>query len=172
MMPRRISVVPPWMVSLGAIMVAKASCSASVARFMTSGSRNAERSRTRPGSFCSQMVPRSLTIEPFDHRLLAGLQHAGDRHRHAPQRVQLRDQPAEPFGAAQVGLRSERADQFEQHVEGFEETLRSAALVGEFAGRLFPRAVDLAHDVVVGHERILEHDLVEIVLSRSSGRSD
>src|ERR1043166_3584671 len=64
MMPRRTSVVPPCSVSLGAIVVANASCSSKVTRFVVSGSTKAASSRTRAGSFCSQMVPRSLTIEP------------------------------------------------------------------------------------------------------------
>ena len=80
-------------------------------------------------------------------------------------RVQLRDQPAEPFGAAQIGLGAERADQLDQHVEGFEKPLRPAALVGKLAGGLLPRAVDLAQHMIVGHECVVEHDLVEIVLA-------
>ena len=172
MMPRRISVVPPWMVSLGAIMVAKASCSSSVARLLDLGLEEGGELAHAVGQFLLPDRAEVLDDRAFDHRLLAGLQHAGDRHRHAPQRVQLRDQPAEPFGAAQIGLGAERADQLDQHVEGLEEALRPAALVGELAGRLLPGAVDLAEHVIVGHEGVVEHDLVEVVLAGHLDRSD
>ena len=172
MMPRRISVVPPWMVSLGATVVAKASCS-SRRRAV------ADLRREEGGEFAHAvrqlLLPDGAEVlhdRAFHHRLLAGLQHAGDRDRHAPQRVQLRDQPAEPFGAAQIGLGAERADQLDQHIEGFEETLRPAALVGEFAGRLLPGAVDLAQHMIVRHEGVVEHDLVEVVLAGHLDRSD
>src|ERR1700683_3719660 len=90
----------------------------------------------------------------LDYRLLARLQHAGDRNRHAAQGVELRDQPAEPLGAAHIRLRSHRADQFEHDVKCVEKPLRSAPLVGEFAGRLLPGAADLATEVVVGAARV------------------
>jgi hypothetical protein len=48
MMPRRTSVVPPWMVSLGAIVI--------------SGSRNAANSRTRPGSASVLAHDRSHSV--------------------------------------------------------------------------------------------------------------
>ena len=165
MMPRRISVVPPWMVSLGATLNAKASCSSSVTRLPTSGSRKAVRSRTRSGSFCSHERSEVLDDRSLHHRLLAGLQHAGDRHRHAPQCVQLRHQPPKSFCAAQIGIGAERAHHFGQHEISFEEPLGPAALIGKLAGRLFPGAIDLSKRVVVGDESIIEHDLVEIVLA-------
>ena len=102
----------------------------------------------------------------FDHRLLAGLQHARDRHRHPPHGVQLRHQPADAFGAAGVGLVADRANQFGQHVIGFQESLRPAALIGELGGGLLPGAVDFAEHVIVGHEGVREHHLVEFGLGR------
>src|ERR1700738_347032 len=63
MIPRSTSVVPPWSVSLGAIVVAKASCSSNVTRLVVSGSTKAESSRTRAGSFCSHIAPRSFTLD-------------------------------------------------------------------------------------------------------------
>ena len=67
----------------------------------------------------------------LDHRLLAGMQHAGDRDRHAPHGVELRDQPADAFGAARIRMGTDRADQLGQHVIGFEETLGTRTLIGE-----------------------------------------
>ncbi len=47
MMPRSTSVVPPWIVSFGAIVVANASCSSNAMRLaVSSGSTNAAISRT------------------------------------------------------------------------------------------------------------------------------
>ena len=52
-----------------------------------------------------------------------------------------------------------------QQREGATEALGSAPLEGQFAGHLVPAVADLADDAVVRHERVLEHDLVEIVLA-------
>ena len=71
-----------------------------------------------------------------------------------------------PSAPRMSGFAAQHAHQLGQHVVGFQEPLRPAALVGEFRGRLLPRAVHFAQHVVVGHERVLEHHLVEIVLSR------
>ena len=172
MMPRRISVVPPWMVSLGATFRAKASCSSSVTRLLASGLEKRAEFAHALGQFLLPDGADVLDDGGFDHRLLAGLQHAGDRHRHAPQRVQLRHQPAEAFGAAQIGIGAERAHQFGEHVEGLQEAFRPAALIGELAGRLLPGAVDLAEHVIVGNEGVVEHDLVEVVLAGHLDRSD
>src|SRR5262249_46657481 len=49
-------------------------------------------------------------------------------------------------------------------VEGFEETFRSTAFIGELAGCLFPRPVNFSHHVVVGNKGVVEHYLVEIML--------
>ena len=106
-----------------------------------------------------------LDDRALHHRLLTGLQHACDRYRHAPQGMKLRDQAAEALGAAQIGFRPQRADKLRQDVERIKEPFRSTALVCELAGRLFPGAIDLTQHVIVGHERIGEHHLVETGLS-------
>src|SRR5262245_62598427 len=43
-----------------------------------------------------------------------------------------------------------------------EEALGPAAFVGKLAGGLLPRQVELAQRVVLGDERVVEHDLVEL----------
>ena len=166
MMPRSTSVVPPWMVSLGAMTVAKASCSSKLARLASSSvSAKAASSRTRAGQLLLPDGAEVLDDGAFHHRLLAGLQHAVHRDGHAPQRVQLRDEAAQTFGRAQVGIGAEDAHETDQRVEGFEEALGPAALVGQFAGGLLPGAVDLAQHMIVGNEGIGEDDLVEVVLA-------
>ena len=127
MMPRSTSVVPPWMVSLGAIMVAKRSCSSSVARLPSVSSMKARELAHAVRQLLLPDRAHVLHDRAFDHRLLAGLQHAVHRDRHAPQRVQLRDQPAEPLGAAHIRLVAQRAHQLDQHIERLEETLRPAS---------------------------------------------
>src|SRR5262249_226305 len=69
------------------------------------------------------------------------------------------------FGAAGVGLGTNSTDQFKHKVERFEETLWPAALVSQFAGGLFPGAVDLAQYVVIGNESLLKHNFIEVVLT-------
>ena len=101
----------------------------------------------------------------FHHRLLAGVQHAGDRDRHAPHGVELRHQPADAFGAARIRIGADRADQLGQHVIGLEEALGAGTLIGELARRLLPGAVDLAEHVILRHEEVGEDDLVELVLA-------
>ena len=133
MMPRRISVVPPWMVSLGAISVANASCCSKVARLAASSS--AERGQIA-GPVRQLLLPDGADVLDdgcFHHRLLAGVQHARHRHRHAPQRMHLRHQPPEAFGAADVGLLAQHPHQLGQHVVGLQEPLRAAALIGKLA---------------------------------------
>ena len=164
-MPRSTSVVPPWMVSLGAIMVAKRSCSSSVARLPSVSSMKAASSRTRFGSFCSHTVPRSFTIEPSTTGSLPACSMPltdTDMRRSVCSCATRRPSPS---ALRMSGLSPERAHQLDQHIERLEETLRPAALVGELAGRLLPRPVDLAEHVIVRHEGVLEHDLVEIVLA-------
>src|ERR1700742_2102258 len=63
MMPRSTSVVPPWIVSLGAVLMANESWFSSVSRLVAFSSTKAARSRTRCGNCCSQTVPMSFTIE-------------------------------------------------------------------------------------------------------------
>ena len=166
MMPRSTSVVPPWMVSFGATFIAKGSYV--VQDFVVARIRLDEGGEiAHPVRQC--LLPDGADVLDdggFHHRLLAGVQHAGDRYRHPPHGVQLRHQPADALGAAGIGLRAERADQFGQHVIGFEESLRARALIGEFGCRLLPGAVDLAEHVIVGHEGIGEHHLVELGLCR------
>jgi hypothetical protein len=82
-----------------------------------------------------------------------------------PQGMKLRYQPAEAFGRAQVRLRAKQAHQRDQHIERLQEALGSAALVGELARRLLPRAVDLAEKMVLRDEGVSEHHLVEVVLA-------
>ena len=79
--------------------------------------------------------------------------------------MKLCDQPPDAFGVSCIRRRPHRADQFGQHVIGFQKTLRSAALIGEFARSLLPGAVDLAQHVNVGDESVVEYDFVEIVLA-------
>src|SRR4051794_15532216 len=62
MMPRRTSVVPPWIVSFGAILSSKSSLLRKASSSSSSRSSSEASSRTRCGKPCSQTVPRSLTI--------------------------------------------------------------------------------------------------------------
>src|SRR5215813_863428 len=143
MMPRRISVVPPWMVSFGAIKVAPELLlkRGAIARtFLDEG-------RQLAGAMRQGLLPDRANVLHdcrLHHGFLARMQHARYRHRHAPQGMDLRDQPTQSLGTAYVGIGAEYADQFLQHVKGFEKALRSATLVGQFGGRLFPGAVDCA----------------------------
>src|SRR4029077_9126625 len=63
MMPRNTSVVPPWMVNFGAVLIANASCASNVSRLPAFSSTKAASSRTRCGNCCSHTVPMSLTME-------------------------------------------------------------------------------------------------------------
>src|SRR5205085_7205212 len=62
MMPRKTSVVPPWIVNLGATFIANGNTVSRISWLEASGSTKAARSRTRCGNCCSHTVPMSLTI--------------------------------------------------------------------------------------------------------------
>jgi hypothetical protein len=79
--------------------------------------------------------------------------------------MHLRHQPADAFGAAGIRLAADRANQFGQHVIGFQKTLGPRALIGELAGCLLPGAVDLAKHVIVGNEMVGEDNFIEFVLA-------
>ncbi len=49
--------------------------------------------------------------------------------------------------------------------EGRQPALRSAALIGEFAGDLAPARSDSPEDSLVGHENFVQVDLIEVVLA-------
>ena len=72
-----------------------------------------------------------------------------------------------PFGEPLARLGAGAAHQLDQRRKGFEPAVGAAALVGEFVGGLLPGHVDFADQVQIGHEHVVEHDLVEIVLRRS-----
>ncbi len=78
--------------------------------------------------------------------------------------MKLRNEAAQPLRRANIRLGTDHAHEFLEHVVCLKETLGTAALIGEFARRLLPRAIDLAKHVIVGNERVLEHDLVEIMM--------
>ena len=73
--------------------------------------------------------------------------------------MELGDQPAEPLGAARIGLGAEARGLRDENVEGLEEALGARALIGELGGGLLPGAVELAEPVAVRHQRILEQHL-------------
>ena len=119
-----------------------------------------------PGTVRQILLPigaKILDDRAFERRFLASLQHTVYGYRHTPQRMKLRHQAAESFRAALVGLVAECPHQFGKDIDGFEETFRSAPLVGQLARRLLPGGVDLAKNMIVGHESVFEHDLVEFV---------
>ncbi len=156
--------MPPWIVSLGAVFIANASCSFSVA--WVRRIRINERGEIAHPVRQLLLPDRADVLDDggLDHRLLAGLQHACDRDRHPPHGVKLRDQASDSFRAAGVRVFSDGANQFGQHVIGLQEAFRPGALIGEFAGGLLPGAVDFAEHVIVGHEGIGEYDFVEFEL--------
>ena len=75
----------------------------------------------------------------------------------------LRHQAADALGRAGVGLVAHRSHKLGQHIIGLEEALGSGTLIGEFGGRLLPRAVDFAEHVIVRNESILKNDFVELI---------
>ena len=79
----------------------------------------------------------------------------------------MRHLAADALGQPLARLGAGAAHQLDQHLEGFEPAVGAAALVGQFVGRLLPGHVDFADQVQVGHEHVVEEDLVEIVLRRS-----
>ena len=95
MMPRSTSVVPPWMVSLGAVFIANGTA---VSRISWLRGVRLDEGRQIAHPLRQLLLPdRADVLDDggFDHRLLAGLQHARDRHRHPAHGVQLRDQPSD-----------------------------------------------------------------------------
>src|ERR1700710_2789923 len=131
MMPRSTSVVPPWIVSLGAVLIAKSSCFSSVSWLDAVSSTKAARSRTRCGSCCSHTVPMSLTMEASTTGSLPACSTpATDTH--------MRRTAANTLGGARVGLVADGANQLGEDIIGFEEALGAASLIGQLARRLLP----------------------------------
>ena len=79
------------------------------------------------------------------------------------ERGQVRDQAADGGGGALARVLRHRADQLEQQREARQVALRPAALEGELGRHLLPARALLADPHVLGHERVLEDDLVEVV---------
>jgi len=105
-----------------------------------------------------------LTIEASTTGSFAGLQHAGNRDRHAAHGVHLRYQPADAFGRTVSGFLPTARTSSVSTIIGFEEALGAAAFIGELRRRLFPGAVDFAEHMIVGHEIVGEDHLVEFIL--------
>src|SRR5581483_4178690 len=151
MMPRSTSVVPPWMVSFGAVLMAKESWCSSVSRLPASSSTKAASSRTRCGSCCSHTVPMSLTIAASTTGSLPACSMPAtetDMRR----MVWTCATRADAFGRAGIRIVADGADELGQHVIGLEEALGAGSLIGELACRLLPCAVDLAEHMIVGDE--------------------
>ena len=98
---------------------------------------------------------RCCRFEEYGHRLYVTTMELAAFVARLPPPGQWPEGLAEAFRGAQVRRRAQHAHEFEQHARSFEKTLGPTALVGELAGRLLPREVDLARHVVLGHERIV-----------------
>ena len=75
----------------------------------------------------------------------------------------MRDFAADALGQLLAGLRPRDPHQFGQCRDRFEPAVRATALVSQLVGRLLPRHVDVADQVQIRHEHVVEEDLVEIV---------
>ena len=99
----------------------------------------------------------------FEVRVLAGLEHEGDRERHLPQGGEMRDEAPHRGRGALARILRHLADQLEQQREAREVALRAAALEGELGRHLLPARALLADPHVLGHEDVLEDDHVEVM---------
>ena len=169
MMPRSTSRVPPWIVNLGAIRVVWRSASSKRSSLLSGAESpvGGANRRTLLGSACSKLVPRSLTTAASTAGVLPACSMPAtesDMRRKVARCATSRPMPS---AKRSLGSFAGAAHQLDQHREGFHPAVRAAALIGEFVGRLLPGHVDLADQVQVGHEHVVEDDLVEIVLRRS-----
>ena len=90
----------------------------------------------------------------------------GDRERHLAQGGEVRDEPADGRGGALARILRHLANQLEQQREARQVPLRPAALEGELGRHLLPARAFLADPHVLGHEGVLEDDLVEVMRAR------
>ena len=84
-----------------------------------------------PGSPARATVPRSLTSAASVTGDLPSLQHARDRRRHAPERRQMRDHPADLGRRHRLRIGPELVDRLDQQRIGRHEPVRSRALEGQ-----------------------------------------
>ena len=164
MMPRRISRVPPRKVQDGACNTASAQRRLEPVAIGLAGTPPGQGARPlRDAALVG--AAQILDQRGFEVRGFAGLQHAGDRQRHLPQRPQIRADAAERLGQRRVRIVPGALDKPDQDLMRRQKPLRAAALEGEFARNLMP-AVALAPDQPLArHEDAVENDLVEIVLA-------
>ena len=165
MMPRRISRVPPRSVAR------PAHADALLGQRRSSGSGSARRRRERADAplghvACSNVVAEVLDEGRLEVGHLAGLQHAGDRQRHLPQRPQPRGQPAERIGRARSGFVAGAPDELDDSSDTWTGTAP-----GRCARRPARRSPAPSHRPPrppacrSGTNDVVEDHLVEIVLA-------
>ena len=101
----------------------------------------------------------------LQRRVVAGLQHAGNRSGHTAQRHDVRTQAADRDRPGVRRFGTKGAHQFGEQHEGGQKPLRPAAFKRKFAGDLVPAVAFLAQQGGVGKERVLEDYLIEMVFA-------
>ena len=71
-----------------------------------------------------------------------------------------------PCACRSPGVGADAAHQLVEHREIVQEAFRAAALVGELSRHLLPPHVQVAEQVVLGDQRIVQHHFVEVVVPR------
>jgi hypothetical protein len=127
---------------------------------------DAEESVDHLGNLLLERGAEILHHRRLEVRILSRLEHHGDGQRHLPEGGEMSGQAADHHRRALARLATNLADQLDDEPDRRQIALGAAPLEGELGGDLLPPVAVLAHQHVVGHEAVLEVDLVEVVSAR------